>query len=160
MNLSRLILSILLPVAALGASACGSSTGAGSGPPKPAGGLVTTAQNPTIGGAVLVDRSGMTLYTLSAEGPSHFICTKGALVPGSSSTQCLSLWKPLLVMGGKPTGTVSSLGAVTRPDGVGRQLTYRGMPLYTFTEDRKPGDAIAGGASVPPASQGGSRYAY
>jgi hypothetical protein len=39
-----------------------------------------------------------------------------------------------------PAGSVGSLAAVKRPGGI-MQVTYNGMPLYTFVGDHKPGDA-------------------
>jgi predicted lipoprotein with Yx(FWY)xxD motif len=180
MNRLQITLSTTLMAVALTA-ACGGSNGSGNGAAGTSGGagsaLVTTARNSGIGSNVLVSRTGMTLYTLSAESRNRFICTKGATVPGSGSTQCLSLWRPLLLApGASLTGTVRSLGVVMRPDGVGTQVTYRGLPLYTFVEDRKPGDALgngfkdvgtwapvrvgAGGAAAPTSSSGGGRYGY
>lgn len=91
--------------------------------------VVKTAQ--VLGKKGLVNRSGMTLYSLSAETHGRFICT---------DKTCLSLWKPLVIARGtKPTGA-SHLGTVRRPDHR-TQVTYLGKPLYTFAQDKKPGDA-------------------
>jgi predicted lipoprotein with Yx(FWY)xxD motif len=89
-----------------------------------------------VGGkTILVNRRGMTLYHLSVERRGHFICTSSA---------CLAEWKPLVVARGiTPTG-VKSLSVVKRPDGR-RQVAYKGGPLYTFDEDRKPGDMKGNG---------------
>jgi predicted lipoprotein with Yx(FWY)xxD motif len=74
----------------------------------------------------------MTLYSLSAERNGKFICTSSA---------CVSVWRPLTVSSSsKPTGGVRSLGTVKRPDGTW-QVTYKGMPLYTFAKDMAPGQA-------------------
>lgn len=95
--------------------------------------VVKTARSD--GKTILVNRSGHTLYRLSVERRGHFICT---------SAFCLSLWKPLLIARGTtPTG-VRSLGTVRRPDGR-VQVAYRGGPLYTFVQDRKPGDTAGDG---------------
>ena len=59
-----------------------------------------------------------------------FICT------GS----CLKVWLPLLVTAGtKPTGPVK-LSTIKRPEGK-TQVTYKGMPVYTFSGDSKKGEA-------------------
>jgi predicted lipoprotein with Yx(FWY)xxD motif len=84
-----------------------------------------------LGKNVLVTRRGMTLYSLSAEHNGRFICT---------DSTCMSLWKPLVVARGtKPTGA-AHLATVRRPGGQ-LQVTYRGLPLYTFVKDTKPGQA-------------------
>jgi predicted lipoprotein with Yx(FWY)xxD motif len=140
---------------------------------------VKTASNATLGASVLTDTRGMTLYSLSAERNGKFICTSSA---------CVGVWHPLSApTGGAPGGSVGSLAAVKRPDGT-EQVTYKGMPLYTFAKDRQPGDAkgqglkdvgtwtavSSGGASAPaapqatqtqsapstPASSGGGGYGY
>ena len=120
--------------------------------------VVKTAK---VGGrTILVNRNGMTLYHLSVERRGHFICTTGA---------CLAEWHPLVVARGvTPTG-VKSLSLVKRPDGR-RQVAYKGGPLYTFDEDKKPGDtngngfkdvgtwhviAVAGQRQGTPTSSGG-----
>jgi predicted lipoprotein with Yx(FWY)xxD motif len=88
-----------------------------------------------VGGKrVLAAANGHTLYSLSAERKGKFVCTQ--------SSGCLTLWKPLLVPNG---GSIVApmklkLGSIKRPEG-GRQVTYRGRPLYTFAEDHKPGRA-------------------
>jgi predicted lipoprotein with Yx(FWY)xxD motif len=134
---------------------------------------VKTASNSAIGKTVLVDAHGMTLYRLSGESATNFIC---------KSSACTAVWHPLAApSGGAPTG-VSSLGTVTRPDG-SSQVTYKGEPLYTFASDKAPGDAngqglkdvgtweavsTGGGASSTPApppttsssSSGGGGYGY
>ena len=96
--------------------------------------VVKTVNNPTLHQKVLVNRNGLTLYSLSVEQRGRFICT------GS----CLSLWTPLVVpKGTTPTGA-RYLGTVRRPDGRA-QVSYRGRPVYTFTQDRKPGDVKGNG---------------
>jgi hypothetical protein len=43
--------------------------------------------------------------------------------------------------------TPSGIGRTTRPDGLS-QLTYNGHPLYTFVNDKKPGDTNGEGISA------------
>jgi predicted lipoprotein with Yx(FWY)xxD motif len=88
------------------------------------------AENTTLGKRVLTTTKGRTLYSLSAEKKGRFICTGG----------CLMSWKPLVVAKGvKPKGPVK-LGTVMRPDGR-RQVTFKGLPLYSFDGDTQKGDA-------------------
>jgi predicted lipoprotein with Yx(FWY)xxD motif len=140
----RLISKSLLPTvaASLTLAACGSSSGTGSS----SGGagtsssssqsssstaVVKTASNATLGSTVLTDAHGMTLYSLSAERGGKFICT---------SSSCTQIWHPLSApAAGTPSG-VASLATVARPDG-SQQVTYKGMPLYTFAQDQQPGQA-------------------
>jgi len=97
--------------------------------------VVRTVDNATLHTKVLVNRKGMTLYSLSVEKRGRFICT---------DQSCLSLWIPLVVpKGTTPTGALH-LGSVRRPDGR-IQVSYRGLPVYTFVQDRKPGDVKGNG---------------
>ena len=136
--------------------------------------VVKTAANSTLAATILTDSRGITLYRLSGEQAGRFICTGAG---------CLQIWHPLTAPAtSAPNGGVASLGTVKRPDG-GEQVTYKGMPLYTFASDQQPGDvkgqglkdvgtwnavtapattsapAPAAATQSPPAeSTGGSRY--
>lgn len=128
--------------------------------------VVSTANNKTLGKKILVNRKGMTLYSLSVEHKGHFICTDMA---------CLSLWKPLTIAKGATATGVAHLTVVKRPDGR-RQVAYRGGPLYTFAEDKQRGDVkgngfkdvgtwrvatVADAAPAPPATTtSGGGYPY
>ena len=93
--------------------------------------VVQTAKKAKLEKTVLVNRMGLTLYSLSAEKRGRFICSNSA---------CLSLWTPLdIAKGAKPSGS-ARLGTIKRHDGR-IQVTYRGLPLYTFNLDKRKGDA-------------------
>ncbi|HEX7244377.1 MAG TPA: hypothetical protein VF245_02280 [Solirubrobacterales bacterium] len=93
--------------------------------------VVASAHNAALGKTVLTTLSGRTLYSLSAEKNGKFIC-KGS---------CLHDWHPLYVAAGtKPSGP-AKLGTIARPDNGRRQVTAHGLPLYTFDEDERKGDA-------------------
>ena len=140
----RSVLKFLVPAlaASLTLAACGSSSsssGSSQASTAPAAtaasstenaAAVKTASNATLGATVLVDAQGMTLYSLSAEQNGKFICT---------SSSCLAVWHPLSSSAGTPSGSVGSLGTVKRSDGT-VQVTYKGMPLYTFAQDQSPGE--------------------
>lgn len=88
------------------------------------------ATAPSLHKTVLTNLKGMTLYSLSVEKNGRFICT------GS----CTKTWPPLLVAAGtKPKGPVT-LGTIKRPEGK-IQVTFKGLPLYTFDGDSKKGEA-------------------
>lgn len=107
-----------------GGNAESTQSSSGSGP------VVKTGSSAALG-TILVDSQGMTLYHLSAERNGRFICTTSA---------CLGTWHPLTVPAGStPKGSVGSLGTVKRPEGT-TQVTYKGSPLYTFAQDRQPGE--------------------
>ena len=56
---------------------------------------------------MLVNSQGMTLYHLSGEQNGKSICTSSA---------CVAVWRPVTATsGGTPSGSVGSLGTVTRP---------------------------------------------
>jgi predicted lipoprotein with Yx(FWY)xxD motif len=111
--------------------------------------VVKESENATLKETVLTTNKGKTLYSLSVEKHGKFTCTGG----------CLSVWKPLVVPKGvTPKGPVK-LSTVKRPDGR-TQVTYKGLPLYSFNAD-KPGEANGEGlkdvgtwhaAKVPTAS--------
>jgi predicted lipoprotein with Yx(FWY)xxD motif len=137
---------LALPLAAsLTLAACGSSSSSSGSSSQAAAPATTTssssgegtavvksASNATLGTTVLVDAQGMTLYSLSGEQNGKWICTSSA---------CTGIWHPVSApSSGTPSGSVGSLVTVKRPDGT-MQVTYKGMPLYTFASDTNPGDA-------------------
>lgn len=92
--------------------------------------VVKEMENTTLEHTVLTTLKGKTLYSLSVETKGRFTCTG----------TCLASWTPLLVPKDvKPKGPVK-LGTVKRPNGK-TQVTYKGLPLYSFNGDVKPGEA-------------------
>ncbi len=92
--------------------------------------VVGEATAPSLHKTVLTNTKGLTLYSLSVEKNGKFICT------GS----CTSTWIPLVVAAGtKPMGPVK-LGTIKRPEGK-IQVTFKGLPLYTFDGDSRKGQA-------------------
>jgi predicted lipoprotein with Yx(FWY)xxD motif len=85
-------------------------------------------------GQILVDEEGMTLYYFQKD-------QKGS---GKSKCEgaCAEAWPPLLTEA-KPEAMkgvkAAMLGTIKRKDGT-TQVTYAGWPLYTFVEDKKPGE--------------------
>jgi predicted lipoprotein with Yx(FWY)xxD motif len=123
---------IAVPVVAIGLAACGgssndsSSSNAASSTPAQTGGSDTVSTMSVSGvGTVLVDSTGAVLYTNDQDSGSKIACTG----------QCLTEWTPLSApSGGQPT---SSDSAVQAKLGVTNgQVTFGGMPLYSFVEDQ------------------------
>ena len=86
----------------------------------------------------LVGPTGMTLYLFANDTPGTSNC----------SGQCITNWPALTVpegmqptAGGKATG---ELGVFVRDDGK-RQVTYKGLPVYYWQADKKPGDTTGDG---------------
>jgi len=78
-------------------------------------------------GEVLTDAKGMTLYTYDKDTAGMSNCTG----------ECAEYWPPAMADAmAKPTG---DLTIIKRPDG-SMQWADKGMPLYTFKSDKKPGD--------------------
>ncbi len=110
-------------------------------------------------GKVLVDAEGMTLYYFQKD-------QKGS---GKSKCEgaCAQAWPPLTTEGEPEAMTgvnASMLGTIEREDG-STQVTYAGWPLYTFVEDKKPGedngtDSKAFGASWYPLHPNGKKAGH
>lgn len=102
-------------------------------------------------GSYLVDSKGMTLYTSDKDSQGKSTCTG----------ECAGMWpefysKSISVPPGlKPL----YFRAITRGDGK-KQTTYKGLPLYYFVGDEKPGDTKGNGVHnmwFPAAPSGDSR---
>ncbi|HZC51029.1 MAG TPA: hypothetical protein VE441_00825 [Mycobacterium sp.] len=135
----------VLAIAAFGGlalAACSSSTtssapagGGGSG----AANTVVTVRDVSGTGQVLTNDAGHTLYMSDQEEHGKLICT---------TSECTTFWTPLTVSSGQrpsgPSGVMSKLATVTRPDG-SKQVTLNGAPLYTFSFDHAAGDLKGNG---------------
>jgi predicted lipoprotein with Yx(FWY)xxD motif len=116
-------------------SATTSTTGAPSGATaKP---VVKISMVGTVG-SVLVDETGLTLYTLTKNG-----------TPVACTGQCATFWPPLTLPAGTKSAVgdsgVTGLGTATVTGGL--QVTANGDPLYRFSQDTGPGDAKGNGIS-------------
>jgi predicted lipoprotein with Yx(FWY)xxD motif len=107
MRRSIILSTLVIGAAALGVAACGSSID---------------------GTDVLADSAGKTLYSAAVEKDGKVLCVEA----------CTSFWAPVLASPAdaeEAAGALDAdLGVVKRPDGE-QQLTFDGLPLYTFTEE-------------------------
>ena len=96
----------------------------------------------------LVNGSGMTLYlsTNDTQGTGS-----APAVSACTSDGCVRAWPPLYtdadpVAAEQPQfrngADADLLGTLVRADGRGTQVTYNGWPLYHYSRDMNPGDAI------------------
>jgi len=116
-----------------GGSSESKSASSESAPGAESGAGVVSLGNVQKLGMVLVDSNGMTLYDFHKD--------KGTT--SSCYGPCAEGWPPMLTEGEPTVGngaTASKLGTTERKDGT-MQVTYAGHPLYTFVEDKKPGEA-------------------
>ena len=92
-----------------------------------------TVANTKVGGTILVNAAGMTLYKFSADSAGMSAC----------SGACAMAWPPVTVASGMTpkggSGATGTFGTITRSDGT-LQVTYNGDPLYTFSGDSAAGD--------------------
>jgi len=151
-----------LPVIALILAACSSGGGAAataspsaapttaSVAPSEAPSSAASAPASAAAGATLEATSVGDLGTVLVDGKTKltvYIFTKDVKDSGKSNCTggCLETWPALTVeAGGTPTpgpGVTGTLGTITREDNGALQVTYNGLPLYFFKNDKAPGDA-------------------
>jgi predicted lipoprotein with Yx(FWY)xxD motif len=87
-------------------------------------------------GTILTDASGMTLYTYAPDTAGMSTCYD----------KCATAWPPATVNADPvaPEGLAGTLGVTQRTDG-GEQLTYNGMPLYYYADDKDSKDTYGQG---------------
>ncbi|MYN14518.1 hypothetical protein GSY71_15365 [Pusillimonas sp. TS35] len=78
---------------------------------------------------VLADAKGMTLYTFDKD--------KAGSGTSACYDQCATNWPPFKAEAG--AAVQGDWSTIMRTDGTS-QWTYKGMPLYLFKNDAKPGD--------------------
>jgi predicted lipoprotein with Yx(FWY)xxD motif len=144
--MKRTLSLIALVLGAVALSACGSSSGnarSGGSPAASGSTKSDTVAQATVSGAgpVLVDAKGFALYSPSQEKGGKIVCT----------ASCTKVWVPLTLPKGQAAPTAASglgskLGTIVRPDGR-TQVTFRGLPLYTFALDQSPKSVSGNGAA-------------
>jgi len=94
--------------------------------------MASTKIGESAKGKVLTNESGMTLYVFDKDSAGKSAC----------NGPCAGNWPPLMVAAGAmPMGDYS---IITRADG-SKQRAYKGRALYTWKNDKKPGDITGGG---------------
>ncbi|MCK9907889.1 hypothetical protein MXD81_02015 [Microbacteriaceae bacterium K1510] len=94
--------------------------------------MAPTKTGDSTKGKVLTDAQGMTLYTFDKDAGGKSAC----------NGPCTTNWPPLMASAdAKPA---ASYTIVARDDG-SKQWAYKGKPLYTWKNDKKPGDITGDG---------------
>ena len=112
----------------------------GTGSVQQPGGGTSGSQNLALGinsnatlGEFLIGNNGLTLYTYSKD-------TAGV---SNCSGQCAVNWPPYTITEGTslnlPATITGKTATIKRADGT-LQVTYKGMPLYFYKDDRNVGD--------------------
>lgn len=96
------------------------------------GGPITIREKAGLG-MYLADSKGMTLYYFRNDSEGKSACTG----------ECLKAWPvfytDILIVPDELK--LSDLGIITREDGK-EQIIYKGLPLYYYHKDKKPGDTL------------------
>jgi predicted lipoprotein with Yx(FWY)xxD motif len=98
--------------------------------PMPAGVQSSTLPDGTL---MLTNARGMTLYTFLKDTAHVSNCNGG----------CAVQWPPVAATGAPPSDVWT---VITRMDG-SKQWAYRGMPLYGWSKDARPGDITGEGVA-------------
>jgi predicted lipoprotein with Yx(FWY)xxD motif len=89
-----------------------------------------------VADGALTNAAGMTLYTFDkdAAGSGKSVC----------NGPCATNWPPLAAPA--DAKVAGDYGVVTRDDGA-KQWSYKGLPLYLWVKDQKPGDRTGDGVN-------------
>ena len=144
-----ILFSITALVAAATLTACGSSgndTSGGYGDSTPSSEASSAAKTPAAAaastdvataetslGTVVVDGKGMTAY--------YFLKDTKDSGASACSGDCAAAWPAITTENATPTvtGVTGTVGTITGADGK-LQVTIDGRPIYTFAQDKAPGD--------------------
>lgn len=125
-------------VAMIGLSSCSND-----GPLETSGSRSTTADSSLTlfesnFGSAIADDKGFALYGYDDDGADQSNC----------SANCALIFPPIPATSLRPGDGVDAnlIGSIMRADELGDQLTYAGRPLYRFSGDNLPGDALGVGS--------------
>jgi predicted lipoprotein with Yx(FWY)xxD motif len=124
-SMARLVVVAFVVAAALAGSARASE------------GEVKVATDPKLG-EYLTDGKGMALYVFVMDSRGKSAC----------AGECLVAWPAFHAEDVGAAGGLKpdDFGTLTREDGK-KQTTYRGLPLYYWAKDKKPGDTTGHGVN-------------
>jgi predicted lipoprotein with Yx(FWY)xxD motif len=115
-------------------SSSGSATSSGTSTSTP---ILRVVKNSKLGN-ILVNSQGMTVYRFTGDTKNH------STVYGANA----ALWPPVLVKPGASLsagpGVNGKVGEIARSSGK-EQLTYNGIPLYTYSADTTAGQTSGNG---------------
>jgi predicted lipoprotein with Yx(FWY)xxD motif len=94
--------------------------------------MAPTKTGESTKGKVLTNDNGMTLYVFDKDSSGKSAC----------NGPCAGNWPPL--MANADAMAMGDYSVITREDG-SKQWTYKGRPLYTWKNDKKPGDITGDG---------------
>ena len=95
-----------------------------------------TVKSAAVGGReILTDSKGMTLYVWDKDSAGTSTCYD----------KCAQAWPPLLV--DASTAVSGDFTLVDRKDSDKKIVAYKGMPLYLWVKDQKPGDTTGDGVA-------------
>jgi predicted lipoprotein with Yx(FWY)xxD motif len=126
MKRSYLFLAVALASTASAATAASASSGLSTAHSSRS---ATVQLRHTNLGSILVSSSGRTLYEFTRDRAGKNSC---AAISG-----CSEVW-PALNAGGRPTGGAGIKSSLLSSNG--KQVTYAGHPLYTYSGDSGPGE--------------------
>jgi predicted lipoprotein with Yx(FWY)xxD motif len=137
--------ALLAALGALVLAGCGGGGGSSTSEGGSGGNEQTSSSSSEGGGTTLsaAEVSGLGTVLVNSEGFTVYQFGKDQGTTSSCYGECEEAWMPVTIKGA-PTaggGAISSqLGTTKRKDGT-LQVTYAGHPLYTFIEDKGPGEA-------------------
>lgn len=113
----------------------------------------TSTTAAATGSGVSVDTKQAKLGTILAAGPKKltvYLFEKDKGTTSACEGACASAWPPVTTQGSPTAGAgaiAADLGTTKRADGT-EQVTYKGHPLYFFSEDKDSGDAYGQGSTA------------
>ncbi len=161
-NVNRASISVVVPIVATLLAGCGSSSKSSSNPTATAAAQATstasatsstpaaTSSTPAAEGASVTTKHNK-LGAILAAGPKKLTVYLFEADTGTTSSctgACATVWPPVTTSGHpRASGGAASrlLGTVKRPGGT-MQVTYKGHPLYYYTQDSSKGQTNGEGS--------------
>jgi predicted lipoprotein with Yx(FWY)xxD motif len=146
------VFALLAAVGALALAGCGGGGGSNTSESGSSGNEQPASSTPEGGGTTLTgaEVSGLGTVLVDSEGFTVYQFAKDQGTTSSCYGACEAGWPPVTTKSAPTAGEgamSSQLGTTKRKDGT-LQVTYAGHPLYTFVEDKSPGEATGNGSEA------------